>query len=152
VVRLSDDVSMPTFASFEEFYPYYVGAHSKAGTRWMHFAGTHLGAAVGLSGIARRRPLLLAAAPMISYGIAWFSHFTIENNRPATFGHPLWSLRGDLRMIATMWRGRDADLGRIATETKGALNTDRADPIEEQSIVVPPRVVDPEPDPAVALG
>ena len=32
-VLLSDDVAMPTFASFEEFYPYYVGAHSKAATR-----------------------------------------------------------------------------------------------------------------------
>jgi hypothetical protein len=149
-VLLSDDVAMPTFASFEEFYPYYVGAHSKPATRWMHFAGTHLGAVVGMSGIARRRPLLLAAAPVISYGIAWFSHFTIEKNKPATFGHPLWSLRGDMRMIATMWRGRDADLGRIAAETKGALDTDGVDAIGRASIVVPPRVIDP--DPAAALG
>ena len=109
---------MRTFNSFEEFYPYYVGEHSKAGTRWAHFAGTHLGAVVGLSGIARRRWGMLAAAPVIAYGIAWISHFTIEGNKPATFGHPLWSIRGDFQMIAMMWQGRDAELSRIATDAR----------------------------------
>lgn len=50
--------------------------------------------------------------------VAWFSHFTIEGNRPATFGHPFWSFRGDLKMLAMMWRGRDAELDRIAQEAK----------------------------------
>lgn len=109
---------MRTFTSFEEFYPYYVGEHSKAGTRWAHFAGTHLGAVVGIRGIATRRWGLLAAAPVIAYGVAWISHFTVEHNKPATFGHPFWAFRGDLRMIATMWRGRDADLGRIADDVR----------------------------------
>jgi len=106
------------FTSFEEFFPYYVGEHSKAATRWVHFAGTHLGAAVGVTAVARRRWGLIGAFPVISYGMAWFSHFVIEGNRPATFGHPLWSLRGDMRMLATMWRGGDAELGRIAAENK----------------------------------
>ncbi|MBV9525619.1 MAG: hypothetical protein JOZ46_07380, partial [Candidatus Dormibacteraeota bacterium] len=30
--------------------------------------------------------------------------------------NPVWAMRGDLRMISTMWRGRDAELGRIARE------------------------------------
>lgn len=110
---------MRTFTDFEEFYPYYVGEHSRSGTRWAHFAGTHLGAAVGLSGIATRRWAMLAAAPVIAYGVAWLSHLTVEGNKPATFGHPFWAFRGDLRMIATMWRGGDAELGRIADEVKG---------------------------------
>ena len=109
---------MRTFTRFEEFFPYYVGEHSKAGTRWAHFGGTHLGAVVGITGIVRRRWGLLAAAPAIAYGIAWVSHFTVERNRPATFGHPFWALRGDLRMIATMWRGDDAELGRMAAEVR----------------------------------
>jgi hypothetical protein len=73
---------MTEFASFEDFFPYYVGQHSKPATRWFHFAGTHLGVASGFAGIARRNPKLIALAPVLSYGFAWFSHFTIERNKP----------------------------------------------------------------------
>jgi hypothetical protein len=48
--------------------------------------------------------------------VAWFSHFVIEKNNPASFGHPLWSLRGDVRMLSMMWQGRDAELERIAQD------------------------------------
>lgn len=106
------------FSTYAEFFPYYVGQHSKSATRWFHFAGTHLGAATGLTAIATRTPRLLALAPVISYGMAWFSHFTIEGNKPATFGHPLWSIRGDFQMIAMMWQGRNAELTRIATDAR----------------------------------
>jgi hypothetical protein len=104
------------FDGFEDFFPWYVGQHSKRATRWIHFAGTHAGAATALTGAITRRPQLLAALPLISYGAAWFSHFVIEKNNPATFGHPLWSLRGDLRMLSMMWRGQDGELDRIAAE------------------------------------
>jgi len=137
---------MRTFSSFEEFFPYYVGEHSRAGTRWAHFGGTHLGAAVGLTGIARRRWGLLAAAPVIAYGVAWISHFTIERNKPATFGHPLWAVRGDLRMIATMWRGDDASLGRIAAEVKAGSGSDSPAVDEPAWLRVP--VADEEVEPA----
>jgi hypothetical protein len=104
------------FAGFEEFFPWYVGQHSKRATRWMHFAGSHLGAATALTGIATRRPALLAGLPLVSYSVAWFSHFVIEKNNPATFGHPVWSLRGDIRMLSLMWQGRDGELDTIAQE------------------------------------
>jgi hypothetical protein len=104
------------FADFEDFFPWYVGQHSKRATRWVHFAGTHLGAVTAAAGIVTRRPALIAGLPLISYSFAWFSHFVIEKNNPASFGHPLWSLRGDVRMLAMMWEGRDAELERIAHE------------------------------------
>ena len=104
------------FESFESFFPWYVSQHSKRATRWFHFAGTHLGAATALTGIATRRPALVAALPVVSYSLAWFSHFVIEKNNPATFGHPLWSLRGDVRMLSMMWQGRDAELHRLAQD------------------------------------
>ena len=97
---------MAEFTSFEDFLPHYVAEHSKAATRWMHFAGTHAGAAIGITGLARRRWRLLAVAPVVAYGTAWFSHFVIEKNRPATFGHPLWSLASDFRMLGLWSTGR----------------------------------------------
>ena len=108
------------FDSFDDFFPWYVGQHSKRATRWFHFVGTHAGAATAVAGLAKRRPAVIAAFPVISYSVAWFSHFVIEGNNPATFGHPLWSLRGDVRMLAMMWQGRDAELDRIAQEALSA--------------------------------
>ena len=125
---------MSEFTSFEDFFPYYVGEHSKAGTRWMHFAGTHLGIALGIAGVRRRRWGLLAAAPAVAYGMAWFGHFVVEGNKPATFGHPAWSRRGDFTMLAMMWTGRDAELARIAAESKRErveLAARRSESVEE---------------------
>ena len=117
----STDIHNPallSFADYDEFFPFYVGQHSKSATRWFHFAGTHLGFATGVTGIATRNPKLLAAAPVLAYGLAWFSHFTIEGNKPASFGHPVWSVRGDLQMLAMMWQGRNAELTRIAADSR----------------------------------
>ena len=114
----STNPALREFATYGEFFPYYVGQHSKPATRWFHFAGTHLGVATGVAGIITRRPRLLAAAPVLVYGLAWFSHFTVERNMPATFGHPLWSVRGDFQMIAMMWQGRNAELTRIASDSR----------------------------------
>lgn len=117
----STDIKNPAllnFAAYDEFFPFYVGQHSKPATRWVHFVGTHLGVATGLTAIAFRRPRMLALAPVLTYGLAWFSHFAIEGNRPASFGHPLWSVRGDFQMIGMMWQGRNAELTRIAADSR----------------------------------
>ncbi len=106
------------FSSYEEFFPFYVGQHSRPATRWCHFAGTHLGALAASAALVARRPLGVLAFPVIAYGAAWSSHFVIEKNRPATFGHPLWSLRGDFQMLAMMWQGRDDELTRMARDQR----------------------------------
>ena len=123
------------FRDYEDFFPYYVGEHSRPATRWVHFAGTHLGALVALTGIATRRPRLVPLFPVIAYGFAWTSHFLIEKNKPATFGHPLWSLRGDLQMITTMWRGRDAELTETARRVRERSGVDS--PAVDRPILVP---------------
>jgi hypothetical protein len=110
----------PAFTSFEEFFPFYVGQHSKAATRWVHLVGTLTGTVVGLGFLARRQCRGVAWMPVFSYGCAWASHFLIEKNKPATWGHPLWSFRGDMRMIATMLAGRDDELAAIAGEYKNS--------------------------------
>jgi hypothetical protein len=90
------------FSTFEEFWPFYVSQHAKSATRGLHFAGT-AGALVLLAASAiSRRPALAASAPAFAYALAWFSHFAIEKNRPATFTHPWWLLRGDFRMFRLM--------------------------------------------------
>jgi hypothetical protein len=36
--------------------------------------------------------------PIVAYTFAWVGHFVFENNRPATFIYPTYSLMGDFRM------------------------------------------------------
>ena len=92
--------------SFEEFWPFYVREHSRAGTRALHAAGTMTATAllVGLVATGRWRWLPLALLP--GYAAAWVGHFFVEHNRPATFKHPLWSFVGDYKMVALMLAGR----------------------------------------------
>jgi hypothetical protein len=90
---------------FDQFWPYYVRAHSKERTRLLHAAGSVL--AVVMVGVAFAVNLwLLAAAPLVGYAFAWYAHFFVEGNRPATFGHPFYSLIADYRMLFLMMAGR----------------------------------------------
>lgn len=103
----------PRFSSFESFWPHYVAEHAKPLTRWLHFAGTALLVPV-LAAAILHSPWWLLAAPVAGYGFAWAGHFFVEHNRPATFRHPYWSLRGDLRMFRLMLAGRmDAEIARL---------------------------------------
>jgi hypothetical protein len=109
-------MSRPHFASYREFFPYYVAMHSKPLTRRVHFAGTTLGALLALIGVVTRRPRMLGLFPACGYGAAWPAHWFIEKNNPASFGHPLWSLRGDFEMIKYMLAGRDGELTIMARD------------------------------------
>jgi hypothetical protein len=106
-------MSQPEIRSFEDFWPYYVRAHSKLATRRWHAVGTASALACLVTFAATRRARWLALAPVLGYGAAWYSHFFIEGNKPATFGHPLWSLRGDFEMLTRMITGTmDAEVER----------------------------------------
>ncbi len=92
--------------SFEEFWPRYLAEHAAPATRAVHVGGTWLAVAVLLWALLAGSPWLLLLVPLIGYGCAFGSHALIERNRPATFTHPLWSLRGDLRMAWLAATGR----------------------------------------------
>lgn len=91
--------------SFAEFWPYYVRAHSRRGTRILHGIGSVLALAMVAIGVSSNLWWILLA-PVIGYGFAWYGHFFVEHNKPATFGHPLWSLAADYRMLFLMLTGR----------------------------------------------
>ncbi|AKU96917.1 hypothetical protein AKJ09_03581 [Labilithrix luteola] len=115
------------FRTFEEFWPFYVKEHRKKSTRVLHFIGTTGAMACVAGAILTRKRSLLALAPIVGYGPAWISHFFIEGNKPATFKHPLWSLRGDLVMWWKMVRREmDAEVERVLAEeaaSDGASDT-----------------------------
>ncbi len=52
---------------------------------------------------------LLIAVPIVGYAFAWYAHFFVEHNKPATFGHPFYSLFADYRMLFLMMAGRMDD-------------------------------------------
>lgn len=94
------------FANFSEFWPFYLSQHRDPLNRRLHFVGTTLVNILALTAIVTRNPMLLLALPIGGYGFAWFGHFIIEKNRPATFKHPIWSLMGDYKMYGHMLTGR----------------------------------------------
>jgi hypothetical protein len=94
--------------TFAEFWPRYVVAHSRSATRAMHLAGTLAGWGLLLGAVILAKPVLVLAALVVPYALAWFSHFFIENNTPASFKNPLWSWMADQKMTAMILAGKMA--------------------------------------------
>ena len=97
---------MKRFASFAEFYPFYLSEHSNRTSRRLHFVGS-CGVLVLLGiAVATADARWVIAALACGYGFAWIGHFVFEKNRPATFRHPLYSFLGDWVMFKDILRGR----------------------------------------------
>ncbi len=95
-----------SFRNFEEFYPFYLGEHADRTSRRLHVIGTSAAVLQILAAIVLREPMLCVTALVSGYGFAWVGHYVFERNRPATFKHPLYSLRGDFRMAREVFSGR----------------------------------------------
>ncbi|CUA86063.1 MULTISPECIES: DUF962 domain-containing protein [Gulbenkiania] len=94
------------FASFSEFYPFYLSEHAHPVSRRLHFAGSTLVLAALSYVLLTGQWSALALLPVFGYGFAWVGHFVFEKNRPATFRHPFYSLLGDWVMYRDMLTGR----------------------------------------------
>jgi hypothetical protein len=101
-------------SSFEEFWPEYVRAHQNKLNRTLHAIGIGLALACVVAAIFKKRPWLLALAPVFAYGFAWGGHFFAEKNMPATFSHPLYSARaGAIMFWKTICGEMDAEVARV---------------------------------------
>ena len=94
------------FASFREFYPFYLSEHSNVACRRLHFVGSSL--VLGCLVMLARTldPMWLLYSLLCGYGFAWIGHFFFEHNKPATFRHPFYSFLGDWVMYKDILTGR----------------------------------------------
>ncbi|HVW75521.1 MAG TPA: DUF962 domain-containing protein, partial [Rhizomicrobium sp.] len=99
-------VVMPKYASFADFYRFYLSEHANRTTRRLHFIGSALALFCLLELLFTADMRWLAAALMAGYGFAWLSHLMFEKNRPATFRQPLYSLMGDWLMFWQILSGK----------------------------------------------
>ncbi|HZI14038.1 MAG TPA: DUF962 domain-containing protein [Myxococcus sp.] len=120
--------------TYAEFWPFYLREHSLPSTRWVHFMGTSLGVGLGITAGVTGRGALVPAALVAAYGFAWFSHFFIERNRPASFKYPLWSLVSDFRMAGLMATGQlKPHMERALATGTGSGTAARAVPATQQA-------------------
>ncbi|HEY6167325.1 MAG TPA: DUF962 domain-containing protein [Verrucomicrobiae bacterium] len=103
------------FGSFREFYPWYLGEHSQVANRALHFIGTAMVLGGVILAVALRKAWVLFLVPVVGYGCAWIGHLVFERNKPATFGHPFYSLAADFLMFWHILTGR---IGKKLAEAK----------------------------------
>ena len=107
--------------NYTEFWDFYVSEHSLPLTRVLHLVGTTLGIALLIFFIARGQWYFFPVFFIVGYGFAWYSHFFIEKNKPASFRFPFWSFISDFKMIGFMLAGRmSAEVERVRGNTAPA--------------------------------
>ena len=94
------------YRTLEEFWPYYLQEHSHKTTKLLHFVGTGLAGGFLVRLLLTQQPVNLVYGLLAGYGFAWTSHFFVEQNKPATFKYPAFSLLSDLRLFGEILRGK----------------------------------------------
>ena len=101
--------------TYDEFWDFYVKEHSKPLTRVLHFIGTSLGIVLLVWLVGRGTWYYFPLCFVTGYAFAWFAHFVVEKNRPATFQYPFWSFISDYKMMWYMLTGRmDHEVERVS--------------------------------------
>lgn len=113
----NDEERIKTYA---EFWDHYVAEHAQPLTRYLHFVGTLLGLVVIVWSLRSGQLIYLPLSLVIGYGFAWFAHFYVEHNKPATFKYPFWSFVSDYKMVFYMLTGRmNREVERVKAEVRG---------------------------------
>lgn len=94
------------FATFTDFYPYYLSEHQNRSCRRLHFVGSSLVLGILAYALLSQNWWLLFLLPIAGYGFAWIGHFFFEKNKPATFSYPFYSLWGDWVMYKDILTGK----------------------------------------------
>ncbi len=94
------------YRSFQEFWPVYLRAHSKPGTRGCHYFATIIGVGCALAALATQIWWLILVGIVGGYGVAIASHPLIEGNSPLVRPHTVWAACSDMRMFALAVTGR----------------------------------------------
>lgn len=94
------------FQTLAEFYPHYLSEHSDPRCRALHYVGSTLVVALLVFAVMTDHYATLWFLPVIGYGFAWFGHFFLERNRPATFQYPVYSFLSDWIMLKDFLSGR----------------------------------------------
>jgi hypothetical protein len=87
-----------SYATFADFYPFYLSEHANRVSRRLHFAGSSIALALLVAALVTQAWWLLAVAIVQGYAFAWVGHFFFEHNKPATFKYPGFSFLGDWRL------------------------------------------------------
>ncbi len=100
--------------TYAEFWDFYVLEHSQPLTRYLHFVGTMLSFVVLVWILKTGNYYYIPLCLVIGYAFAWFSHFFVEHNKPATFTYPVWSFISDYKMVFYMLIGKmNAEVERV---------------------------------------
>ncbi len=109
------DIDNKRIKDYREFWDFYVSEHQKPQTRYLHFVGTLLGIVLLVWFVSGGHWFYLPLCLVIGYGFAWFSHFFVEKNKPASFKYPLWSFISDYKMMWFILTGKmDAEVERVS--------------------------------------
>ena len=100
--------------TYAEFWDFYVAQHAQPLTRYLHFVGTTLGIVLLVWFVRSGNWFYFPLCFVVGYAFAWFAHFFVEHNKPATFKYPFWSLISDYKMVFYMLTGRmNAEVERV---------------------------------------
>lgn len=94
------------YRTLTEFWPFYLGEHSKRGTRALHLLGTAIALGCLVAAAVLPNAWLLLAGLVSGYAFAWVAHYFVEHNRPATFTYPFKSFVSDWIMFGCFVTGQ----------------------------------------------
>lgn len=116
-------LTMAVFMTFREFWPLYLQAHSRPGTRAVHYLATVIGVGSAIAAALAGEPLLLVGIG-IAYALAIGAHAWIERNRSMIRVNPVWGAIADLRMFwLAVTGGLEREIERSRTSPRRRRRT-----------------------------